>query len=79
MGPGEVLPGADPPVRVEMVHQSVRTRVNRLFFPGQTVIRKESLGPDAERRVRRETAMLERKRAQSLSVPDPGSGLPVPS
>jgi len=42
------------------VHQSARTRVTRLFFPGQTVIRKEPLGPGAERRLRHEAAMLER-------------------
>jgi serine/threonine protein kinase len=56
----EVPPGADPPVRAEIVHQSARTRVTRLFFPGQTVIRKEPLGLDAERRLRHEAAMLER-------------------
>ena len=60
MGAGEVPPGADPPVRAEIVHQSARTRVTRLFFPGQTVIRKEPLGLDAERRLRHEAAMLER-------------------
>src|ERR1700746_1760662 len=60
MGSGQVLPGADPPVRAETVHQSERTRVTRLFLPGGTVIRKEPLGPDAERRVRHEAAMLER-------------------
>jgi signal transduction histidine kinase len=60
MGPGEVPPGADPPVRAEIVHQSARTRVTRLVFPGQTVIRKEPQGLDAERRLRNEAAMLER-------------------
>ena len=60
MGAGGVPPGADPPVRAEIVHQSARTRVTRLFLPGGTVIRKEPLGPDAERRVRHEAAMLER-------------------
>ena len=62
MRAGEVLPGEDPPVRVELVRQSVRTRVTRLFFPGHTVICKEPLGPDAERRLRDETAVLERLR-----------------
>jgi signal transduction histidine kinase len=62
MAPGEVLPGPVPPVRVELVHESERTRVTRLFFPGDTAIRKEPLGPDAERRVRHEIAMLERLR-----------------
>ena len=79
VGTGEVLPGADPPVRVELVHSSVRTRVTRLFFPGHTVIRKEPLGPDADRRLRDETAMLERLRglegvAQLAGAPQyPGS------
>src|SRR5271166_4221696 len=62
MGPGEVLPGRDPPVRAEIVHESDRTRVTRLFLPGGTVIRKEPLGPDAERRARHEAAILERLR-----------------
>ena len=49
MGPGGVLPGRDPPIRAEVVHESARTRVIRLFLPGGTVIRKEPLGPEAER------------------------------
>ena len=57
-----MLPGADPPVRAEIVHSSERTRITRLFLRGRTVIRKELLGPDAERRLQRETAMLERLR-----------------
>jgi hypothetical protein len=60
MGAGGVLSGPDPPVRAEIVHQSDRTRVTRLFLPGGTVIRKEPLGPDAEGRVRHEVGMLER-------------------
>jgi hypothetical protein len=44
----------------EVVHSSERTRITRLFLHGHTVIRKEPLGPDAERRVRHEVAMLER-------------------
>src|ERR1700733_985994 len=55
-------PGPDPSVRVEVVDFSERTRVTRLFLAGRTVIRKEPLGPDAERRVRHEVAMLERLR-----------------
>ena len=62
MGPGGVLPRGDPPIPAEVVHESARTRVSRLFLPGGTVIRKEPLGPDAERRVRHEAAMLERLR-----------------
>ena len=60
MGPGEVLPGRHRPIRAEVVHENARTRVSRLFLPRGTVIRKEPLGPDAERRVRHEAAMLER-------------------
>src|ERR1700722_12523010 len=55
-----VGPGPDPFLRAEVVHSSERTRVTRLFLPGRAVIRKEPLGPDAERRVRHEVAMLER-------------------
>src|ERR1700760_2512325 len=62
MGSGGMLPARDPPARAEIVHESGRTRVTRLFFPGRTVIRKEPLGPDANRRVRHEVAMLERLR-----------------
>src|ERR1700739_3364150 len=62
MGSGGMLPARDPPARAEVVHESERTRVTRLFLPGYTVIRKEPLGPDAERRVRHEVAMLERLR-----------------
>ena len=68
------VPDQDPAVRAELVHHSDRTRVTRLFFPGRTVIRKEPLGPDAERRLRHETSMLERVRgvvgvAQLMEAP----------
>ena len=43
-------------------HARARARVTRLSLPGRTVIRKEFLGTDAERRMRRELAMLERLR-----------------
>ena len=78
MGAGGV-PDQDPAVRAELVHHSDRTRVTRLFFPGRTVIRKEPLGPNAERRLRHETSMLERVRgvvgvAQLMEAPRyPGS------
>src|ERR1700747_2642197 len=62
MGSGGALPGPDPPVRVELVRQSERTRVTRLLSPEGTVIRKEPLGPYGEHRVRHEVAMLERLR-----------------
>src|SRR3984885_6061095 len=54
------VPGSAEPVPAEIVHESGRTRVPRLLVPGGTVIRKEPLGPDAERRLRHEVAMLER-------------------
>src|SRR6202012_5717815 len=59
---GGMRPGPDPFLRAEVVHSSERTRITRLFLPGRTVIRKEPLGPDAERRARHEVAMLERLR-----------------
>ena len=62
MKAGGMPPGRDPPVRVEPVHESERTRVTRLFLAGRTVIRKEPLGPDAEHRLRHEVAILERLR-----------------
>jgi signal transduction histidine kinase len=62
MGTGGVLPSRDPRVRAEVLHESERTRVCRLFLPGRTVISKEPLGPDAQRRLRHELAMLERLR-----------------
>jgi hypothetical protein len=61
MGAGGV-PGRDPPVRAEVVHESGRTRITRLFLPGRTVIRKEPVGPGAARRLAHEAAMLERLR-----------------
>ena len=66
--------GPDPPVGAEVVHESGRTRVTRLFLPGGTVIRKEPLGVDAPRRLRQELAMLGRLRgvvgvAQLLDTP----------
>ncbi len=62
MGAGGALPGHEPPVRVETVRESERTRVTRLHFAGRVLVSKEPLGPDAERRLRHETAMLERLR-----------------
>ncbi|WP_433274618.1 protein kinase domain-containing protein [Pseudonocardia xinjiangensis] len=63
MGPGGVQPGRDPPGRPEvLLHENARTRVTRLFLPGRTVVRKEPLGPDADRRLRHEVAMLQRFR-----------------
>ncbi len=76
---GWVPAGGREPVRIEVLHESGRTRVTRLFFAGHTAIRKELLGPDAHRRLRHELAMLERLRevqglAQLLDEPRyPGS------
>jgi hypothetical protein len=73
------VPGRDPPVRTELVRESVRTRVTRLFIAGRTLIRKEPLGPDAARRLQHELAILERLRgvmgvAQLVEAPQyPGS------
>ncbi|QYN19199.1 AAA family ATPase [Amycolatopsis sp. DSM 110486] len=60
MGDVGVLPGREP--QVEILHESDRARVSRLFLAERTVIRKELLGPDAERRLQHERAMLERLR-----------------
>ena len=57
---GGMGPGDDPGVRAEILQASERTRVTRLFLPGRTVVRKEPLGADAERRLRHELAILER-------------------
>jgi signal transduction histidine kinase len=74
MRASEVPPTRGPPIRAEMVHESERTRVTRLFVTGRTVIRKEPLGPDAPRRLRHEVAVLERLRgaarvAQLMEAP----------
>ncbi|WP_445187682.1 AAA family ATPase [Pseudonocardia sp. Cha107L01] len=58
MGTHGVGPEPDPPVGVEVLHESQRTRVTRLFLPGGTVIRKQPLGADAPRRLRHELGML---------------------
>src|ERR1700733_15234970 len=60
MGAGGARRGPDPSPRAEVVHSRERPRVTTLFLPGRTVIRKEPLGPDADRRARHEVAMLER-------------------
>jgi hypothetical protein len=76
MEAGGTLPGRDPPARHdEVVHESGRTRVTRVSLAGRTVIRKEPLGPDAERRLRHEAEMLQRLVgaagiAQSIATPD---------
>src|SRR6478672_460143 len=62
MGVDGVLSDPDPPLRDELVHESRHVRVTRLFLAGRTVIRKQPLGPDAERRLRREAGILQRLR-----------------
>jgi hypothetical protein len=47
-----MVPGRNPRVRAVLLHESERTRVTRLFLPGRTVVRKEPLGPGADRRLR---------------------------
>ena len=49
------------PARAELLHESERTRVTRMFLsPGETVIVKLPRGPDATQRLRHETAQLRR-------------------
>ncbi|HET9518367.1 MAG TPA: AAA family ATPase, partial [Actinoplanes sp.] len=52
----------DPPGRDDIVHEDPRTRVTRAVVAGQSVIRKEPVGPDADRRLQHELAMLQRLR-----------------
>jgi len=79
MGESAALPDRAPPVRAEILRESERTRVTRLFLSGRTVIRKEPLGPDGQPRLQHELAILERLRgvvgvAQPLDEPrSPGS------
>jgi hypothetical protein len=54
--------GRDASGSTRTLHARGWARVTRLSLPGRTVIRTEFLGPDAERRMRRELAMLERLR-----------------
>ncbi len=67
------------PARAELLHEGERARVSRLFLSGRTVIRKEPLGPEGQRRLQHELAFLERMRgvvgvAQVLDEPRyPGS------
>jgi signal transduction histidine kinase len=62
MGSGFGQSDRDPPARSAIVHESARTQVSRVSLPVSTVIRKVPLGPDVERRLRHEVAMLERLR-----------------
>ena len=49
-----------PPVRVQVLHESERTRVSRLFLSKRSMIRKEPLGSDADKRLRQEIEIRER-------------------
>ena len=62
MSQGAIIPNRGSPVRTQVVHESRRTRITRLFFPEHTLICKEPLGPDAQRRLRHEVEMLQRLR-----------------
>src|ERR1700676_184496 len=62
MSQDAIIPNRGPPVRTQVVHESRRTRITRLFFPERTLICKEPLGPDAQRRLRHEVSMLQRLR-----------------
>ena len=79
MGESTAFPDRAPPARAAMLHEGERTRVTRVFLSGRTVIRKEPLGPDGQRRLQHELAFLERLRgvtgvAQLLDEPRyPGS------
>jgi hypothetical protein len=46
--------GEGPPDPADVLHETGRTRVTRVFLPGRTIIRKQPLGSDAERRLRHE-------------------------
>ncbi|HVN60165.1 MAG TPA: GAF domain-containing protein [Gaiellaceae bacterium] len=59
---GEVPSVLEQPFRTELLHESDRTRISRVYVPGGSVIRKEPLGPGAESRLRHERSFLERLR-----------------
>jgi hypothetical protein len=62
MGAGEPQLGPHAEPRADVLHESDRTRITRLYLPDRTVIRKQPLGSDAQLRRRHELAMLERLR-----------------
>src|SRR3954466_681947 len=63
MATDAALSGRDPAGRAGIVYEDARTRVMRVVVAGRSVIAKELLGPDADRRLRHELAMLARLRA----------------
>lgn len=65
MGSGGGDPAGDPPAdgtRTELLHECDRSRVVRLFLADRSVIVKQPLGPDADRRAKHETAIMHRLR-----------------
>ena len=62
MGADRMPSDQDPPLRDELMHESKRARVTRLFRAEGTVIRKQLLGRDAGVRLQHELAILERLR-----------------
>src|SRR5689334_16433415 len=77
-GESSARPGAASVIRMEVLHESERTRVARLVLRDGTLIRKEQLGPDGERRRRRELTILERLSGSfgvvEAASEQPGSG-----
>src|SRR4051812_4080911 len=63
MATDAVLSGRELAGRAGIVYEDARTRVMRVVVAGRSVIAKELLGPDADRRLRHELAMLARLRA----------------
>ena len=54
--------GRNPAGPAVIVHEAPDSRVTRLVVAGQSLIRKEPLGPDGDRRLQHEEAMLRRLR-----------------
>ncbi|HET9517120.1 MAG TPA: AAA family ATPase, partial [Actinoplanes sp.] len=59
---GELPPGPDPAGSAATVQDDPRTHVSRVVTAGHSIIRKVPRGPDADRRLRHELAMLQRLR-----------------
>ena len=49
-----------PPAGMQILHESERSRVTRLFLADNSVVRKEPLGPGAHKRLRHEVEILQR-------------------
>ncbi|KPM50599.1 serine/threonine protein kinase [Frankia sp. R43] len=62
MGSERTELGRHPPgiVRMDVLHETERTRVTRVMLPAGSLIRKEPLGPGAERRLGHEIEILKR-------------------